>query len=157
MECNRGRRVDQNFDLNDENWDHNWNIVDVIADEILPAIVPERDKECDVTAKRADTKETTWSMLDRGTLQVLEEVYKHFCWWYELCRDENWEGRSRQRIWRQRECPRSGTENRLLPSCKIRLEMNGETITCLYRKVYFHKNRSCKKRRTCFVTTTTST
>ena len=64
MECNRGRRVDQNFDFDDENWDHNWNIVDVIADEILQAIVPERDKECDVTAKRADTKEN--NMVDVG-------------------------------------------------------------------------------------------
>ena len=28
-------------------------------------------------------------MLDRVMLRVLEEVYKHTCWWYELCRDEN--------------------------------------------------------------------
>ena len=42
--------VDENFDIDDENWDHQWNTVDAAADEILPAIVPERDKECDVTA-----------------------------------------------------------------------------------------------------------
>ena len=42
--------VDENFDIDDENWDNYWNTVDVVTDEILAAIVPERDKECDVTA-----------------------------------------------------------------------------------------------------------
>ena len=42
--------VGENFDIDDENWDHHWNIVDAVADEVLPAIVLERDKECEVTA-----------------------------------------------------------------------------------------------------------
>ena len=41
--------VDEQFDIGDENWDHYGNTVDVV--EILPAIVPNRDKECDVTAR----------------------------------------------------------------------------------------------------------
>ena len=45
---------DEKFNIDDENWDHYWTIVDVVADDVLPAIVSERDKECDVTA--ADTK-----------------------------------------------------------------------------------------------------
>ena len=44
----------------------------VDVDEILPAIVPERDKECDVTASEQTRKKTTWSMLDRVMLGVLE-------------------------------------------------------------------------------------
>ena len=47
--------VDEKFDIDDENWDHCWNTVDVVADEILPAIVPERDKQT--------RKKTTWLML----------------------------------------------------------------------------------------------
>ena len=93
--------VDENFDVDDENWDHYWNTVDVFADEILPAIVPDRDKECDVTASDQTRKKTTRLKLDRVMLRVLEEVYKHTCWWYELCRDEKCEGRSRQQVWRQ--------------------------------------------------------
>ena len=42
--------VDEKFDIDDEHWNHYRNSVDVVADEILPATVPERDKECDVTA-----------------------------------------------------------------------------------------------------------
>ena len=126
--------VDEKFDIDDENWDHYWNTVDVVADEILPAIVRERDKECDVTASEQTRKKTTWLMLDRVMLRVLEEVYKHTCWWYELCRDEKCEGCSRQQVWRPQVwqwrlrawCdPRRGAEYRL--SCKIRLGTNGET------------------------------
>ena len=73
--------VDENFDIDDENWDHNWNIVDVVADEIRPAIVPERDEEIDATTREQARKKTTWLLLDRGTLRVLEEVYKHTGWW----------------------------------------------------------------------------
>ena len=69
---------------------------------IFPATVPERDKECDVTAGEQTRKKTTWLMLDRVMLRVLEEVYKHTCWWYELCRDEKCEGCSRQQVWRTR-------------------------------------------------------
>ena len=36
--------VEEKFDIDDEIWDHYWNTVDVVADKILPAIVPERDK-----------------------------------------------------------------------------------------------------------------
>ena len=72
--------VDENFDIDDENWDHNWNTVNVVADEILPAIVHEIDKECDVTACEQTRKKTTWLMLDRVMLRVLEEVYKHTSW-----------------------------------------------------------------------------
>ena len=50
--------VDEKFDIDDENWDHYWNTVDVVADEILPVIVPERDKECDVTASEQTRKKT---------------------------------------------------------------------------------------------------
>ena len=58
--------VDENFDIDDENWDHWWNTMDVVADEILTAIVPERDKECDVTAAGEQTrKKTTWLLLGR--------------------------------------------------------------------------------------------
>ena len=78
--------VDEDFDNDDENWD--WNTEDVVADEILPAIVLERDKECDVTAGEQTRKKTTWLMLGRVMLRVLEAVYRHTCWWYELCRDE---------------------------------------------------------------------
>ena len=70
--------VDENFDIDDENWDHYWNTVDVVADEILPAIVSERDVAGEQTRKK-----TTWLMLDRVMLRVLEEVYKHTCWWCE--------------------------------------------------------------------------
>ena len=91
--------VDEKFDIDDKNWDHYWNTVDVVADEILPAIVPGRDKECDVTASEQTRKKTTWLMLGRVMLGVLEEVYKHISWWYELCRDEKCECCSRQRIW----------------------------------------------------------
>ena len=80
--------VDKKSDIDDENSDHCCNTVDVVADEILPAIVFERDKECDVTASEQTRMKTTWLMLDRVMLRVLEEVYKHICWWYELCRDE---------------------------------------------------------------------
>ena len=124
--------ADEKFDIDDENWDHYWNTVDVVADEILPAIVPERDKECDVTAGEQTRKKTTWLMLDRVVLRVLEKVYKHTCWWYQLCRDEKCEGCSQQQVWRQHVWPRQwrllvwcdprrGAEYRLsLPSCKIR-------------------------------------
>ena len=77
----RANDVDEKFDIDDENWDHHWNTVDVVADEILPAIVPERDKECDVTAGEQTRKKTIWLMLDHVTLRVLEEVCKHTCWW----------------------------------------------------------------------------
>ena len=80
--------VDENFDIDDENWDHYWNTVDVFADEKRPAIVLERDNACDVTAVEQTRKKATWLMLDRVVLRVLEEVYKHTCWWYTLCRDE---------------------------------------------------------------------
>ena len=88
--------VDEKFDIDDENWDHYWNTVDVVADEILPAIVPERDKECDVTAGEQTRKKTTW---------------------YELCRDVKCEGYSQQQDWRQREWPRQW---RLLVWCDPR-------------------------------------
>ena len=55
--------ADENYDIGDENWDHYWNTVDVVADEILPATVPERDKDCDVTAGGQTRKKTTWLML----------------------------------------------------------------------------------------------
>ena len=121
--------VDEKFDIDDENWDHYWNTVDVGTDEILPAIVPGRDKECDVTTSEQTRKKTAWLMLDRVMLRVLEEVYKHTSRWYEFCRDEKCEGRSRQQVWRQQVwsrqwrllawCnPRRGAESRLLPSCK---------------------------------------
>ena len=51
--------VDENFDIDDEHWNQNWNNVDVVADETLPAILPERDKECDVTAREQARKKTT--------------------------------------------------------------------------------------------------
>ena len=51
--------VDEHFDIDDENWDHYWNTVDVVADGILPAIVLDRDKECDVTAGEQTRKKTT--------------------------------------------------------------------------------------------------
>ena len=73
--------VDEKFDIDDENWDHCWNTVDVAAGNMLPAIVPERDKECDVTAGEQTRKKTTWLMLGRVVLRVLEEVCKHTCWW----------------------------------------------------------------------------
>ena len=76
---------DEKFDIDDDNWDHYWNTVDEVADDILPAIVPERDKGCDVTAGEQTRKKTTWLMLDRVTFRVLEEVYKHTCWSYDLC------------------------------------------------------------------------
>ena len=118
--------VDEKFDIDDENWDHCWNTVDVVADEILPAIVPERDKECHVTASEQTRKKTTWSMLDRTVPRVLEEGYTHTCWWYELCRDEKCEGCSQQQVWRRQVWPRqwrllawcdprSSAEDRLLP------------------------------------------
>ena len=44
---------------------------DVFADEILAAIVLERNKECDVTASEQTRKITTWLMLDRVMLRVL--------------------------------------------------------------------------------------
>ena len=149
--------VDENFDIDDENWDHCWNTADVVADQILPATVPERDKECDVNAGEQTRKKTTSLMLDRVMLRVLEEVYKHTCWWYELCRDEKCEGRSRQQVWRQRVWPRQWrlpawrdprrcAEYRLSPSCKIRLGTNSETSRVSTRKFTAtrHKNRSCK-------------
>ena len=149
--------VDEKFDIDDENCDHYWNTVDVVADEILAVIVPERDKECDVTASKQTRRKTTWLMLDRVMLRVLEEVYKHTCWWYELCRDEQCEGCSRQRIWRQREWPRQwrllawcdprrGAEARLPRSCKIRLGTNCETSRVSTGKFTTtrHENRSCK-------------
>ena len=48
MECNHGRHG-HHFNhvrliIDDENWDHHWNTVHVVADEILPAIVFEREK-----------------------------------------------------------------------------------------------------------------
>ena len=92
--------VDEEFDIDDENWDHYWNTVDVVADEILTAIVLEREKVCDVTAGEQTRKKTTWLKLDRVMLRVLDEVYKHTCWWYELCRDEKYEGCSQQQVWR---------------------------------------------------------
>ena len=90
-------------------------------------------------------------------LRVLEEVYKHTCWWYELCRDEKCEGCSRQRIWRQREWPRQwrllgwchprrSAEYSLHPCCKIRLGTNSETsrVSTGMFTVTRHKNRSCQ-------------
>ena len=47
--------------------------MDVVADEKMPAIVLERDTECDVTASEQTRKKTTWLMLDRVMLRVLEE------------------------------------------------------------------------------------
>ena len=55
--------VDEKFDIDDENWDHNWNTVDVVADGTLSATVPERDKECDVTAGEQTRKK---NMVDVG-------------------------------------------------------------------------------------------
>ena len=147
---------DEKFDIDDENWDHYWNTVDVVAHDIFPAIVPERDKGCDVTAGEQTRKKTTWLMLDRVMLRVLEEACKHTCWWHELCCGEKFEGHSRQQVWRQvwsrlwrllALCdPRRGAENRLLPSCKTRLGTNGETSRVSMGKftVTRHKNRSCQ-------------
>ena len=148
--------VDEKFDINDETWDHHWNTVDVVADETLPAIVPDRDKECDMTAGEEIRKKTTWLMLGRVLLRVLEEVYKHTCWWYELCRDEKCEVCSQQQVWRQQVWPRQGrllawcdprwgAEDSLLPSCEIRLGTNCETSRVSTGKftVTRHKNRSC--------------
>ena len=89
--------VDDKFDIDDENWDYYWNTVDVVL---------ERDKGCDVTAGEQTRKKTTWLMLGRVMLRVLEEVYKHTCWWYELRRDEKCEGCSQQQVWRQQVWPR---------------------------------------------------
>ena len=150
--------ADEKFDIDDENWDHFWNTVDVVADEILPAIVPERDKECDVTAGEQTRKKTTWLMLDRVVLRVLEKVYKHTCWWYQLCRDEKCEGCSQQQVWRQQVWPRQwrllvwcdprrGVQNIVSrPSCKIRLGTNSETSRVSTGKftVTRHENTSCK-------------
>ena len=149
--------VDENLDIDDESWDHYWNTVDVVADEKLPAMLPERDKECDVTAGEQTRKKTTWLMLGRVMLRMLEEVYKHTCWWFELCPDEKCEGRSRQRIWPQQVWPRQwrllawcdprrGADDRLSPCCKIRLGTNSETSPVSTGKftVTRHKNRSCK-------------
>ena len=133
--------VDEQFDSDDENWDHNWNAVDVFADEVHPASVPYKDKESDVIVSEQARKiqvrrlwvwrtrrvRTAWLLLDHGALRVLENVCKHTCWWYELCRDEKREGRSRQRAWRQwkwsrqwgRQAwwrPRRSAEDRSLPS-----------------------------------------
>ena len=55
--------ADENYDIGDENWDHYWNTVDVLADEILPATVPERDKDCEVTEGGQTRKKTTWLLL----------------------------------------------------------------------------------------------
>ena len=149
--------VDEKFDIDDENWDHYWNTVDVVADEILPAIVLEREKECDVTAGEQTRKKTTWLKLDRVMLRVLKEVYKHTWWWYELCRDEKCEGCSQQQVWRQQVRPRQwrllawcdprrSAESCLTPSCRIRLGTNSETSRVSTGKftVTRHKNRSCK-------------
>ena len=126
-------------------------------DEILPAIEPEREKECDVTAGEQTRKKN--NMVDVGPCfaRVLEEVYKHTCWWYELCRDEKCEGCSRQQVWRQQVWPRQwrllawcdprrSAEDRLTPSCKIRLGTNSETSRVSTGKFTLtrHKNRSCK-------------
>ena len=45
----------------------------VVADEILPAIALEKDTERDVTANEQTRKKTTWLMLDRVMLLVLDE------------------------------------------------------------------------------------
>ena len=110
-----------------------------------------------MTAGEQTRKNTTWLMLGRVMLRVLEEVYKHTCWWYELCRDEKSEGRSRHQVWRQQVWSRQwrllawcdarrGAESRLLPSCKIRLGTKGETSRVSTQKftVSRHENRSCK-------------
>ena len=65
---------DAKLDIDDENWDHYWCTVEVVADDVLPAIVSERDKECDVTVGEQTRKKTTFLMLDRVMLRVLEEV-----------------------------------------------------------------------------------
>ena len=110
-----------------------------------------------MTASEQTRKKTTWLMLDRVMLRVLEEVYEYTCWWYDLCRDEKCEGYSRRRIWRQREWPRQwrllgwcgprrGAEYRLHPCCKIRLGTNGETsrVSTGMFTVTRHTNRSCQ-------------
>ena len=51
--------VDEKFDIDDENWNHYCNTVDVVADEILPATLPGRNEERDVTACEQTRKETT--------------------------------------------------------------------------------------------------
>ena len=51
-----------------------------------------------MTASEQTRKKTTWLMLGRVMLRVLEEVYKHTCWWYELCRDEKCEGLSQMQF-----------------------------------------------------------
>ena len=66
--------VDENFDTDDKNWDRYWNTVDMVADEILPAVALESDKECDVTASEQTRKKTTWLMLGRVMSRVLKEV-----------------------------------------------------------------------------------
>ena len=96
-------------------------------------------------------------MLGRVMLRVLKEVYKHSCWWYELCRDEKCEGRSRQQVWRQQVwsrqwrllawCdPKKSVESRLTQSTKTRFGTNGETSRVSTQKftVSRHENRSCK-------------
>ena len=110
-----------------------------------------------MTAGEQTRKKTTWLMLGCVMLRVLEEVYKHTCWWYEFCRDEICEGRPRQQVWRphvwprQRRLlawcdPRRGAEDRLTLSCRMRLGTNGETSRVSTRKftVTRHKNRSCQ-------------
>ena len=66
---------DEKLDIGDENWDHYWNTVDVVADDILPAIVLDRDKECDVTAGEQTRKKTTSLMLDRVMLRGSVQTY----------------------------------------------------------------------------------
>ena len=36
-----------------------------------------------MTACEQTRKKTTWLMLGRVVLRVLEEAYKHTCWWYD--------------------------------------------------------------------------
>ena len=161
--------VDEKFDIDGENWDHYWNTVDVGADGILPAIALERDKECDVTASGQTRKKTTWLMLGRVMLRVLKEVCKHSCWWYELCRDEKCEGRSRQQVWRQQVwsrqwrllawCDPRSVESRLIQAAKYVSERTVRHHVSLHKSSQYRVTRTgvASTWRTCTVTTTTST
>ena len=150
--------VDENFDIDDENWDHYWNTVDLVADEILAAIVLERDKECDVTASEQTRKKTTWLMLGPGYASSAGgsvQTYLLVAW--VVPRRELWRSLTTARlattsvaetvdiaslVWSEEMCRISSPP----PSCKIRLGTNCETSRVSTGKftVARHKNRSCK-------------
>ena len=87
-------------------------------------------------------------------LRVLEEKYKHTCWWYELCRDENCEGCSQQQVWRQQVWSRHwrllawcDPNHRRISSCVIMEKCRPPGEVCLpLRKPPRSDSRSQEKR-----------